>query len=394
MRFAHGGGDRLPTVSTPIDGMCAPEFTPVREAFEANFAERGEVGAAVHVIVAGEAVVDLVGGWTDAARTGPWRHDTIVDVYSVGKAILALLALQLVEEERLALEQPVAEVWPEFGAGGKAQATVAHALSHRAGVPAIREMLTDEDLFDWERMTGAVAATEAWWAPGERVAYHTNTFGHLVGELIHRASGQMPGERLRTIAESLEADVWFGVPASEQHRCAEVMWAPAQPLPTIESFDGLEGDLLMNALAHFNPPGYSSIGLVNTPTWRAAQIGSTSGHASASGIARVYAALLEPGRLLSPELLAHATTPRATGHCPILGEEVVFGFGFQPTTQRRPLGPNGRSFGHFGTGGALGFADPDAGVAFGYAMNHVIPRWQSSLNRALVDAVYVSLAAA
>ncbi len=378
-------------MSTPIDGWCDPRFTRVREAFEVNFAERGELGAAVHVIVAGETVVDLVGGWKDEEHLQPWRHDTIVDVYSVGKAILALLTLQLVEEGRLALEQPVAEVWPEFAAGGKAGATVAHSLSHRAGVPAIREALTDEDLFDWERMTGALAATEAWWVPGERVAYHTNTFGHLVGELIHRASGQMPGERLRTVAESLGADVWFGVPVGEQHRCAEVVWAPTQPLPLLDTFDALEGDLLMNALAHFNPPGYSSVGLVNTPAWRSAQIGSTSGHASASAIARIYSALLEPGCLLSPELLAYATAPRATGHCPILGEEVSFGLGFQLTTPRRPLGLNDGSYGHFGTGGALGFADPDAGVAFGYAMNRVIPRWQSPLNRSLVDAVYGSL---
>jgi CubicO group peptidase (beta-lactamase class C family) len=380
-------------VGTPIDGRCDPRFAPVREAFVANFAERGEVGAAVHVIVAGEPVVDLVGGWADEERTRPWRHDTIVDVYSVGKALLAVLALQLVDDGRLALDQPVADVWPEFATGGKGAATVAHALSHRSAVPAIREVLTDADLFGWERMTAAVAATEAWWVPGERLAYHTNTFGHLVGELVHRASGRMPGDRLRAIAEPLGADVWFGVPPAEQHRCADVVWAPAQPLPTPGTFAGLEGDALMNALAHFNPPGYSSVGVVNTPAWRSAQIGSTSGHASAAGIARIYAALLQPGRLLSPDLLAHATAPRVVAQCPILGEEVVYGLGFQPTTARRPLGPNGRSFGHFGTGGALGFADPDAGVAFGYAMNHVIPRWQSSRNRALVDAVYASLAA-
>lgn len=381
-------------MGAPIDGWCDPRFAPVREAFAANFAERGEVGAAVHVIVAGEPVVDLVGGWADEGRTRRWRHDTIVDVYSAGKALLALLALQLVDGGRLALDQPVADVWPEFAAGGKAGASVAHALSHRAGVPAIRELLTDEDLFDWERMAAAVAATEAWWVPGERVAYHSNTFGHLVGELVRRASGRMPGDRLRAVAGPLGADVWFGVPAAEQHRCADVVWAPARRLPAPGTFAGLDGDVLMNALAHLNPPGYSSVGVVNTPAWRSAQIGSTSGHASAAGIARIYAALLQPGRLLSPDLLAHATAPRVVAHCPILGEEVTYGLGFQPTTARRPLGPSPRSFGHFGTGGALGFADPDAGVAFGYAMNHVIPRWQSSRNRALVDAVYASLTAA
>jgi len=105
-------------------------------------------------------------------------------------------------------------------------------------------------------------------------------------------------------------------------------------------------------------------------------------------VARIYRALLEPGRLLSPGLLAEATSAQSTGWCPVLGEEVTFGLGFKPTSPRRPFGPNPTAFGHFGTGGAVGFADPEAGVAFGYVMNHVIPRWQSSRNRALVDALY------
>lgn len=378
----------MSAASLPLAGWCAPGYEPVRDAFVANFAEQGEVGAAVHVIHHGEVVVDLVGGWADQARTRPWDTETIVDVYSVGKGLLSMLVLQLVDSGELGLTDTVASVWPEFGAGGKDTATIEHALTHRAGVPAIRELLTDEDLFDWERMTSALAATDAWWVPGERLAYHVNTFGHLHGEILHRVTGQMPGERLRAVAEPLRADVWFGVPVEEQHRCAEVIWAPSAPIPQVRSYDGLEGDVLMNALAHVNPPGYSSIGVVNTAKWRAAQIGSTSDHASASGIARLYAAMLEAGALLSEDLLAEATSVRATGHCPILGQDVAFGLGFQPTTPARPLGPNPRSFGHFGTGGALGFADPDAGIAFGYVMNHVIPRWQSKRNRALIDALY------
>ncbi len=101
--------------------------------------------------------------------------------------------------------------------------------------------------------------------------------------------------------------------------------------------------------------------------------------------------MLEPGRLLSVDLLAEATRIQSEGYCPILHEEVAFGLGFKPTVPRRPFGPNPRSFGHFGTGGAVGFADPDADLAFGYVMNHVIPRWQSTRNRALIDAVYGSL---
>jgi CubicO group peptidase (beta-lactamase class C family) len=338
----------------------------------------------------GRVVVDLVGGWADQACTRPWQADTLVNFYSVGKAFVALLALQLVDAGLIGLDDPVAAIWPEFGAEGKESATVRHALCHRAGVPAIRERLINNDLWDWERMTGALAATEPWWAPGTRHAYHTNTYGHLVGEIVRRATGDMPGARLRPIAESLGADVWCGVPVEEQHRCAEVIWAPAAAMSEVD-FDALSGEALMIALGYFNPPGYSSSEVVNSAEWRGAQVPSTNGHGSAAGVARLYAALLEPGHLLSPDLLAEATRPQSQGFCPVLGEDATFGLGFKPTVPRRPFGPNPRSFGHFGTGGAVGFADPDSGVAFGYVMNHVIPRWQSSRNRALIDAVYRSL---
>ncbi len=371
----------------PIAGRCDPRFDEVREQFARNFVERGEVGAGLCVLVDGEPVIDLVGGWADADRTRLWRTDTLVDVYSVGKAVVALLALQLVDEGRIALDDPVASVWPEFAAGGKESATIRHALCHRAGVPAIRIPLTNADLWEWDTMTAALAATEPWWEPGTQHAYHTNTYGHLIGGIIHRVTGELPGTRLQSVAEPLGADIWCGLPEVEQARCAEVIWALGE-MPPLPDPDTLLGDARMTQLSYFNPPGYSSMGVVNTPQWRATQIPSTNSHATAAGIARIYQGLLEPGRLLSEALLSEATSPQSVGYCPILGEEVTFGLGFKPTTERRPFGPNPASFGHFGTGGALGFADPDATVAFGYAMNHVIPRWQSSRNRSLMDALY------
>ena len=375
---------------TPISGRCAPGFEPVHDAFARNFDERGEIGAGVCVLVGGDVVVDLVGGWADGARTREFAPDALTDFYSVGKAILSTLLLREVDAGRIGLDDAIASVWPEFARGGKATATVRHALTHRAGVPAIRTPLTDEDLFDWDAMVSALAATEAWYPPGEQIAYHTNTFGHLVGELLRRVSGSMPGPALREQAARLGADVWFGVPAEEQHRCAEVVWDPGWVIPAFD-VSALTGDHLLNALSHFNPPGYSSIGLVNTPRWRSCQLASTAGHGTATGVARWYQALLD-GALLSDDLLAEATRIQAVGHCPILDDEVSYGLGFTPTTPRRPLGPNPGAFGHFGTGGALGFADPVGEVAFGYVMNQVVPRWQSTRNRALIDAVYVSLA--
>ncbi len=339
------------------------------------------------VFVDGELAVDLVGGWADAARTREWGPETLVDVYSVGKALVALLALQLVDHGRLGLDDPVASVWPEFSWGGKSAATVRHALCHRAGVPAIRQPLTDEDLWDWDAMTTALAATEAWWEPGTRHAYHTNTYGHLVGELVRRVEDDLPGARLAALAGPLGADVWCGLPAREQVRCADVIWAFGDSTPLVD-YTGMTGDALMVNMGYVNPPGYSSMGVVNTAAWRSAEVPSTNTHATATGVARIYRALLDPGRLLSPGLLAEAASAQSVGYCPVLEEEATFGLGFTPTTTRRRFGPNPSAFGHFGTGGAVGFADPDAGVAFGYVMNHVIPRWQSTRNRSLIDALY------
>ena len=377
-------------MDTPIGGKCDARFGAVRQEFARNFADRGEVGASVCVIVDGRVAVDLIGGWADGARRQPWRFDTLVNIYSVGKPFVALLALQLVDAGLIALDDRLVSTWPEFGAGGKEVATLRHALCHRAGVPAIREPLTESDLWDWDRMAGALAATEAWWPPGSRHVYHTNTYGHLVGEVVRRLTGETCGTRLREVAAPLDADVWFGVPRAAQHRCADVIWAGSSVSPDID-FNALSGDEKMTMLSYFNPPGYSSAGVVNTGAWRSAEVPSTNGHATSRGIARLYATLLEPGRVLSTDLLHEATSPQSQGYCPVLGEEVTFGLGFKPTVPRRPFGPNPNSFGHFGTGGAVGFADPDAGIAFGYAMNHVIPRWQSSRNRALIDALYSSL---
>jgi CubicO group peptidase (beta-lactamase class C family) len=390
-----------------VHGFCAPEFEPVASALETQLSQPDELGAAVAVIVDGEMVVDLWGGWADLARTRPWRAETLVNAYSVGKPFVALLLLQLVDQGAVGLDDPIADCWSAFGTSGKATVTVRHALCHQAGVPAIREPLTNEDLWDFDRMCAALAATEPWWPAGSRHAYHTNTFGHLVGGIARQLTGRLPGALLRDICAPLDADVHVGVPDSEHARCAEVHFDfPRIPSPPadhqstlVPSQDGeaangdaaaADVDRRMVWLSYSNPPGYSSFGVVNTPEWRRAQIPSTNGQMTAAGVARVYGAVLG-GRLLSDELLTEATRPQSSGYCPVLEQDVTFGLGFQPWTANRPMGRSPKGYGHFGTGGSLGFADPAARVAFGYVTNHVIPRWQNPYNRALVDAVYIAL---
>lgn len=379
-----------------VEGFCDARFSAVGEAFAENF-DNGDVGAACAVVVDGRPVVDLWGGWADAERSRPWRSDTLVNAYSVGKPIVALSVLQLVASGDLVLDEPASRWWPELRAG-QLGATVRDVLCHRAGVPAIRQPLTNDALWDWDTMVAAVAATEPWWPPGSRHGYHPNTYGYLVGELARRVTGERPADWLRfSVAGPLGADLAWALTPAEQARCADVVWqSKLHPGEGWAAPDDLPDEEAMLILCYINPPGIASLGVVNTPEWRATQVPSTNLHATARGIARLYAALAAGGRIdgievCDPDVLAEAVTPQSVGWCPFLERDVSFGLGFQPTRPDRPFGPNPGSFGHFGTGGAVGFADPSAGLAFGYVMNAVKPRWQNPRNRALIDAVYTCL---
>jgi len=360
-----------------------PAFAAVVDAFHTNFAEDGEVGAGCSVIVDGRVVVDVVGG--EMAPGVPWQPDTLCNAYSVGKPLVAVSVLQLVADGRVSLDAPARTYWPELTTG----ATVRECLSHQAGVPAIREPMTNDDLWSWSRMCDAVARTEPWWEPGTRHAYHTNTYGFLVGEIARRVTGSEPGAWLRGVG----VDAWWGVRDEDLGRCAEVIWdSPVQTVVELTDRSPAEmtDEHVMIGLGYTNPPGFSSMGVMNTTEWRHCQVPSTNLHATARGVADFYARLLD-GSLLDAGVLREATSTQSEGWCPILARDVSFGLGFQPTRPDRPFGPNPGAYGHFGTGGALGFADPVAGVAFGYVMNHVKPRWQSSRNRRLLDALYTCL---
>ena len=368
-----------------IHGHCEPRFAALRDQLRTNFAEHEEVGAAVAVTLDGEPVVDIWAGWRDHARTLPWERDTLVDVFSVGKPMLVLCVLQLVERGAVELDAPVASYWPEFAAAGKQAVTVRMLLAHRAGLPAIRRELPAGAMYDWELMIAALAAEKPWWEPGTAHGYHTNTYGFVVGELVRRVTGDDPAEVFRdAIAEPLGADFRFGLPAAEDTRVAEFL-LPTPP-PSLTDPDAVP---LLIRRAYFNPPGISGIGTVNTRAWRAAVMPSANGHATARAVARIYSGL---GRILQPDTLAEATREASSGPDRVLRRPSRFGLGFQLTMPRRPLGPNPGAFGHFGAGGSLGFADPQARLAFAYTPNQGEgPRWQNPRNRGLIEALYACL---
>lgn len=174
----------------PIAGMCDPKFSIIRQAFEENFRQYGDIGGAVAVYHQRKPVVDLWGGYADSEQNKPWQRDTIVNVWSVTKAIVALCALRLVDRGELDLDAPVASYWQEFAQAGKELIPVRYLLNHQAGLAAIAEPLPAEAVFDWQRMTAALVKQRPWWTPGTAHGYHPATFGWLVGEVVRRVSGK------------------------------------------------------------------------------------------------------------------------------------------------------------------------------------------------------------
>ncbi|MFI2116397.1 serine hydrolase domain-containing protein [Streptomyces rubiginosohelvolus] len=379
-----------------IHGHCDDRFAGVRAAFEENFTERGELGAAVTVLVDGATVVDLWGGWADAARTRPWERDTLVNVWSTGKGPTALCAHVLADRGLLDLDAPVAHYWPEFAANGKESVLVRHLLSHRSGVAGPDTPLTLEELYDWETACARLAATAPWWEPGTRSGYHAISYGFLVGEVVRRITGLRPGAFLRQeITGPLGIDFTFGLPESETHRLGELV----QERPDRAAQAALLDRMTPVAVASLlNPP--TGRAAANTPAWRAAEIPAANGHGTARAVAALYGILAGRGSLDGRRILSGKAAARAgegQGACRdlVLGDgfphETEIALGFWLSGENRSYGPDPRALGHDGAGGSCGLADPDASIALGYVMNRMGSRLADDPRKtALVNAVYAA----
>jgi len=389
------------TTAVEVHGQCDSRFARVKEAFAENFAQGHEVGASLALMVGGKIAVDLWGGYADKACSRPWERDTIVNVFSTTKGMTTICAHRLVDQGLLDIDAPVSRYWPEFAQAGKQDLPVRHLLSHRAGLPALRQFLPPGAAYDWETLTGALAATEPWWAPGTMHGYHALTFGHLVGEVIRRISGVSVGTYFRKeVAEPLGLDFHIGFGPELDSRVADMISAPLLDLPADHPMAKIFADPTSMNFKAFNISldSMATPGFMNTREWRAAEIPAANGHGNARALARVYGALARGGeldgvRVLSQAAISQATVEQSYGPDAILLMPSRFGLGFMLDDPELRLTPNATLFGHAGLGGSLGFADPEARIGFGYTMNKMIlsmdlldPRWKP-----LIDAVYAAL---
>lgn len=351
-----------------VQGECEARFAPVREAFEKSFAAGEEVGASFAAFLNGELVVDLWGGSADAAGKRPWERDTVANVFSTTKAMAAVVLHMLVERGQVDLDAPVAELWPEFAQAGKETLPVRHLLAHRAGLAALSTELPTEALWDWKRMTDALAAEAPGWEPGTQSGYHAMTYGYLLGEVARRATGRTLGTTFREeVAEPLGADFWIGLPESEDSRVAEMVPPSAEELAAAGPAATPAPD---SWLAKVMRSPALTPETANLVPWRRAEIPAANGHGNARSVARVMSALAcGEAPLLGAEALARATREEWHGVDLVLGVEMRWGLGFMLASDALPLSPTGQAFGHGGWGGSLGIADPGARLSWSYVMN-------------------------
>lgn len=366
-----------------IQGFVDDGFGPLLDTFVANFVDGRDVGAACCAIIDGRTVVDLWGGVADARSGRPWSRDTAAVVFSCTKGVLAILAYQLVDAGRLDLDAPIARYWPEFAGMGKAAITVREAMGHRSGLAALDADLSAADVTAWTPVIRAIERQRPAHEPTAGHVYHSMTYGWILGEVIRRVTGVRPGAWLRTtITDPLGLRLWIGLPRAAR---ATVAWMEA-PLPDENSDVAREaarlaaidptiarGATMGGAYAFPAESGYVTF---NHPVLQAAQIPGANGIATASSMARLYAACVSDRsgpRLLSRRSVDDALRIQSSGlqlnGMPDDGARWGTGFQLASPPTHPMLGPT--SFGHAGAGGQLAFADAEARLGFAWLGNQM-----------------------
>lgn len=372
-----------------VDGFWRAEWSPVVDAFAANFTDAGEDGAGVAIYHRGKLMLNIWAGERDNRLAGianqPWEENTLVNIFSAGKGLVALCVLQLVAQGKLNLDTPIVDYWPEFtptvqetGQSDKSSITVRQILCHRSGLAAFHERINDEQIFNWDSITAIIAAEHPWWSPDSAQGYSPFMFGWILGELVRRVSGSATFNEYFQIhvAQPLEVNCHFGVPNDLLASIADV--GPLKrSLGSHANTTGADS-VALGKLMKADPRGVTNrafsnpmtlMTASNTQAWRQAQIPAANAHTNAHALARIYSALATEDNLLPRDILSLCSHEQTFGHDQVLGLPLRFSCGFMLSQTDRAdcrYGRGDRAFGHPGAGGCVGFADPDFELGFGY----------------------------
>jgi len=400
-----------------LNGTCASGFEPVLDQFIENFRSRGEIGASACITFEGETVLDVWGGLAKPTDLSQWENATVAMAFSCTKGVVAMVANILIDRGLLDPYQPVAEIWPEFACKGKETATVRMMLDHTVGVPALRAQIKPDGYYDWNYMCDLIAAEEAFWIPGSMQGYHATTWGWNVGELIRRVTGRTVGANIQELlSEPMGLDLWCGLPEEIEPRVAPVIRhipddnAPLSPMvqAAMDNPDSPAGLLVFNDggwQSGITPGTDGLLSKVDERASHAAEIPGGNAIMNARGLAGAYRPFALGGSYQgkkyvgSDTLVGMEEVSSASNYNMLTQGRGCFTLGFMKGSDNRRqrsgrtdsilLGR--RAFGHPGAGGSMGFADPEAGMSFGYIMNQM--GGTMALNdrgNSLIEAAYLA----
>ncbi len=378
-----------------VDGFCDPEFSELEDIFSKAVKSGFDDGAGFSLEVEGKEVLNLWGGFSDRERQKIWKKDTLVNVFSVTKAMTSTCALQLIESGKLNPNSLVSDYWPEYACAGKENTKVIDFLTHRAGMFGFQSPLPKDSWEDWDMIVDKLAKQKPIREPGTTQGYHAVTFGYLVGELVRRIDGRSLGKYFKEeIADKFDIDFIIGLTDEDINRCADLLLLSGKPNPLIQLVLSLPNWLLPKQIQivkeTLNSKEYAKAFLEimeaaedetvssdypNSYSWRKAEIPAANGHGTASGIAKFFGILASGGirdgqRILKSETIKDATTPKTIGPDVVLFQAPYkFGLGYQIDAPFSPIGMKDGMFGHTGIAGATGFADLNHKVGFGFTNN-------------------------
>lgn len=385
----------------------------IEPLFRENFDKFGELGAAVSIWQNGKSIVDLHGGFCDAAREKPWAADTLVLIWSATKGPGSACVLHTLQENKIDISQRVAEFWPEFAQAGKEKITFAQLLSHSAGLAALDRPV---DILDYAAVIEAIEVQMPNWPPGTAHGYHARTFGFLLDEIVRRIAGKtLPEYWQEVFAEPIGLDLWIGLPEKENARVATMYAAKAgkPPQPKLRQSNASAArtsDFYVDVATpgtfarrvFTSPRGLNAVSAMNDQKIRARPVVSFGGIGTANSLAKFYATLAS-GDLFSFKTRGWMTTTLTDGLDRVFQIPTAFSAGFMRRSHANMTGLNGHvsarpifgtstsAFGHPGAGGGHAFADPENKIEFAYVMNQmeqsVLPNAKSLR---LIDAIYDS----
>ena len=324
------------------------------------------MGASFAVYQNGEVLVNLYGGYRDRDKKNKWDQNTIVNIHSTSKGIVAMIVAKLIDENKLDLEKNVADYWPEFANGGKESIKVKTLLSHQAGMYGWRQPIDETDFYKWDYVVDLLANQEPYHKASEKICYHPKTIGFLVGELIKRVTNKSVGKNLEELLNSpLETKCFIGTPSAYHDNIAELI--SSESLRKAFSDPTNVDEYLITAF--LNPANRTKT--ANTAEWRLAEIPAMNCHSNSGSLAKIYDFFLShlSNKFISSNTFETLTTVAVSGDDHVMKSPMQWSHAGYSVGGGKLFGKSSKAFGHTGWGGSMAFGDPENGISCAYTMN-------------------------